>query len=394
VWSFGAADRFEPLISKPFGPAPCTRPAVLLALSRRNGLITKRTRTGTVHTGRACWPNASPRDNRVTRTGVAAMRKAVLTTAGALFAAGATGVLGIAMLAAPTAARASSGGCSQSSPCTLAFTTDGQPAGTTVSTTITSSFDSPGAGPVKVEILDASGLLVTNAKAAVTIAITSTANPGSGTLSGTKTVNTSGGVASFSNLSINQPGIGYQLTATSRGMNPATSGQFTIWSSLQQCSTTPCSATASSATTSGTVTTSSATLTQLLGTGIGGGTYSCATYQPVSDPFTFDVVTSSGEPQLGAQFTAVLRIDKSLVLSSGHPGASTWQICYASVSPFTAQLGTSGTATIGNVTYFTGLLPDCSNQNPVAPCVQARNKDNAGDVLVTFLASGDPIGRG
>jgi len=207
-------------------------------------------------------------------------------------------------------------------------------------------------------------------------------------------VNTSGGVASFSNLSINQPGIGYQLTATSRGMNPATSGQFTIWSSLQQCSTTPCSATASSATTSGTVTTSSATLTQLLGTGIGGGTYSCATYQPVSDPFTFDVVTSSGEPQLGAQFTAVLRIDKSLVLSSGHPGASTWQICYASVSPFTAQLGTSGTATIGNVTYFTGLLPDCSNQNPVAPCVQARNKDNAGDVLVTFLASGDPIGRG
>ena len=40
-----------------------------------------------------------------------------------------------------------------------------------------------------------------------------------------------------------------------------------------------------------------------------------------------------------------------------------------------------------------GLLVDCSN-TPVAPCVQARNKVNAGDVIVTFLASGDPFGRG
>jgi hypothetical protein len=323
------------------------------------------------------------------------MRKAVLTTAGALFAAGATGVLGIAMLAAPTAAWASSGGCSQSSPCTLAFTADGQPAGTTVNTTITSSFDSPTAGPVKVEVLDSLGQLVTNSKAAITIAITSTANPGGGKLSGTKTVSASGGVASFSGLSIDQPGIGYRLTATSHGLGSVTSGHFTIWSSLQPCSsTTSCSATTSSATTSGTVTTtSSAGSTQFLGTGIGGGTYSCATYQPVSDPFTFDVINGTGDT-LAGQFTAVLRIDKSLVLSSGHPGASTWQICYASMSPFTAQPDTSGTATIGDVTFFTGLLPDCSNTTPVAPCVQARNKDNAGDVLVTFLASGDPIGRG
>jgi hypothetical protein len=99
----------------------------------------------------------------------------------------------------------------------------------------------------------------------------------------------------------------------------------------------------------------------------------------------------------GAQFTAVLRIDKSLVKSSGHPGASTWQICYASPTtspPFMAQPGTSGKATIGDVTFNTGLLPDCSNTTPVPPCVQARNKDNAGDVLVTFLASGDPVVRG
>jgi hypothetical protein len=63
------------------------------------------------------------------------------------------------------------------------------------------------------------------------------------------------------------------------------------------------------------------------------------------------------------------------------------------MSSFTAQPGTSGTATIGDVTFFTGLLPDCS-KTPVAPCVQARHKDNAGDVIVTFLASGDPVVKG
>ena len=322
------------------------------------------------------------------------MRKAVLTTTGALFAVAATAMLGIAMLAAPTPARASSGGCTNVSPCSLAFAPGGQPAGTTVNTTITSSFDSPGAGPVQVAIVDQFGNTVTNAKAAITVAITSTANPGNGTLSGSRTVNTSNGVASFSNLSIDQPGVGYRLTATSRAMGSVTSLHFTIWSSLQPCSTTPCSASASSATTSGTVTTSSAGSTQFLGAGVGGGTYSCATYQPVSDPFTFDVVSGSGDAQPGNTFTAVLRIDKSLVLSSGHPGASTWQVCYASANTFPTRSGDpNGTVMIGDVTFFTGLLPDCSNQAPVAPCVQARNKDNAGDVLVTFLASGDPYGH-
>ena len=299
-----------------------------------------------------------------------------------------------AALAAPTAAWASSGGCTQSSPCSLAFTADGQPAGTKVNTTITSSFNSPHAGAVKVQILDASGQPVTNSKAAITIAITSKANPGSGTLSGTKTVSAIGGVASFSDLSINKPGIGYRLTATSRGMFPVTSGHFDIWSSIEQCPSTPCSATASSDTTSGTVTATRSTGSpQFVAAGIGGNNdYSCAgTYQPVSDPFSFDVVSGSGGMGQGGEFTVALRIDKATVQSSGHLGASTWQICYASTSSFS---GSAGPTPIGDVDYFTGLLPNCPNTAPVAPCVQARNKDNAGDVIVTFLASGDPFGKG
>src|SRR5262249_51018582 len=152
-------------------------------------------------------------------------------------------------------------------------------------------------------------------------------------------------------------------------------------------------ASASSATTSGTVTATFSTGSpQFVTAGIGGeNSYSCAgTYQPGADAFSFDVVSGPGGMGQGGPVTRPLPINKKTVQSSGHPGASTWQICYASTSSFTPRSGNPGDATIGDVHFFTGLLPDCSNTAPVAPCVQARNKDNAGDVIVTFFASGDP----
>jgi hypothetical protein len=68
-------------------------------------------------------------------------------------------------------------------------------------------------------------------------------------------------------------------------------------------------------------------------------------------------------------------------------------MCYASMSSFIALSGTSGQAVIGGVSYHTGLLPDCSKTQG-SPCVQARHKEKAGDVVVTFLASGDPVVKG
>lgn len=275
--------------------------------------------------------------------------------------------------------------------CSLAFSSDGQPADTAAGAVITAGFDSSG-GPVKVEVLDGSGQLVTGSSAPVTVAIDS--NPGSGTLSGTTTVDASGGVAPFSDLSINQPGTGYTLSATSPGLRSATSAPFTILTSLQPCSASSCSAQASSATTMGTVTSSPTSAGEFLGAGIGGVSYSCGgTYQPVSDPFSFDLFSSSGVADPNAQFTVMLEIFKATVKASGRTGASQWQICYASAEPFTALPGTSGTAVIGGVTVNTGLLPDCSSTQG-APCVQHRNKDNAGDVVVTLLAAGDPFVKG
>ncbi|HKE90138.1 MAG TPA: alkaline phosphatase family protein, partial [Gemmatimonadales bacterium] len=60
----------------------------------------------------------------------------------------------------------------------------------------------------------------------VTIAIG--ANPASGSLSGTKTVNAVAGVAAFADLHIDKAGTGYTLAATSPGAGGATSGTFSV----------------------------------------------------------------------------------------------------------------------------------------------------------------------
>jgi hypothetical protein len=285
---------------------------------------------------------------------------------------------------------ASSMAATVSGSCSLAFLN--QPNGTAVGMPITTKVGGTG-NPVSVEVLDGNGNLLTSSTSAVTVAIG--ANPGSGTLSGATTVSASGGVASFPGLSINQTGSGYTLGATSPGITPAQpSSYFDIWGALQSCSGPPCSGSSSSKTTTGTVTTSSASSGEFLGVGLGGVTFSCSgAYQPVSDPLSFDVLSQSGVADNSALFSVTLVLSKQQVQSSGHPGASTWQICFSSDIPFTALPGTSGTAVIGGVTYYTGLLPDCNNAESNAPCVLSRNKDNAGNEIVNFLGTGDAYGK-
>src|SRR5207244_13573867 len=62
----------------------------------------------------------------------------------------------------------------------------------------------------------------------VVMAIPAGSNPGAGTLSGAKTVAAVAGVATFSDLSINNPGTGYRLRATSSGLTGISSAQFNI----------------------------------------------------------------------------------------------------------------------------------------------------------------------
>ena len=77
-----------------------------------------------------------------------------------------------------------------------------------------------------VSIEDAAGHVVTTATNQVTIAIGT--NPASGTLSGTATATAVAGVATFSNLGINNAGTGYTLAASASGLTGATSSAFNV----------------------------------------------------------------------------------------------------------------------------------------------------------------------
>ncbi|MEW5930387.1 MAG: Ig-like domain-containing protein [Gemmatimonadota bacterium] len=105
---------------------------------------------------------------------------------------------------------------SAGTPASLAFSV--QP-----STTVASAAISPA---VRVSVVDAYGNVNPNASDNVTVAIGT--NPSGGTLSGTTTVAATGGVATFSDLSINLVGAGYDLTANSGSLAGATSAPFSV----------------------------------------------------------------------------------------------------------------------------------------------------------------------
>ena len=278
--------------------------------------------------------------------------------------------------------------------CSLAFLNE--PVGGLAGSPITSQVGaSAAADPVTVEVLDGNYNVVTGSTAVINLAVGANPNSSPVTLSGTTQAQAIQGVASFSNAVISQTGWPYTVVATSPGITQATSSYFGVYGGWQSCTGGPCSGTSSTKTTTGTATTSQATSAQFVGVGLGGlAGFSCSgSYQPASDPLNFDVLNPSGVTS-SALFTVTLEVSKQVVQSSGHPGASSWQVCFASNVQFPAQPGTSLQPIIGGVQYYTGLLLDCTNNTPAnTPCVLSRNKDNAGNVLVTFLGYGDMNGR-
>jgi hypothetical protein len=61
-----------------------------------------------------------------------------------------------------------------------------------------------------------------------TVALALANNPGGASLIGTASVTASAGIATFSGLTLNRPGSGYTLQATSGGLAPATTGSITV----------------------------------------------------------------------------------------------------------------------------------------------------------------------
>ena len=316
----------------------------------------------------------------------------------------AASMLGAAMLAAPAAGQTST--CPSSGKCFAVVVSPPSSTGGSASFSfaITNEASTQTLGSVQITAL--AGFVITSAPGATSVTPSSVLfinlnlQPGATTstpLTVNVTPSSSGagtyqwGIKAKQSNDFNGSGNDFQLDPASVGLT----------GSISSCSSSTCSASASSATTSGSVTTSSAPPGDFITTGIESASivnYNCNTYLPVSDAFSFNVFKSTGAVDSSVLLNGTLRIHKSTVIASGHTGASSWQICYAVPAPmsFPAQPGTTGQTVIGGVTYNTGQLLDCPNTNPQqsAPCVQMRNKNNAGDVIVTFLAVGDPVMKG
>lgn len=279
--------------------------------------------------------------------------------------------------------------------CSLFFSA--QPTNAVVSTNITSHGFAPAGAAVAVEAEDGMGHPVPG------VTVTVSLLPGGATLSGNLSSSTdSSGIATFGSLSINQTGY-LQLQASAAGFPSAPSSGFQITNTAQVCSSDPCSTSSSGKADGASATAINEASGDVLSLGLGGFAYSCDNssqgfYKSVSQPIGTDVWQSDGSTiDTAANGQVTIEIFKSTVKMSPNHGASAFQICYASTDSFTPLPGTS-TLTIvapGSITLYYGLLPDCGNSSPApVPCVLSRNKDNAGDVVISFLGTGDFWGQG
>ncbi len=80
--------------------------------------------------------------------------------------------------------------------------------------------------PITVQVRDQNDALFTASSVPVTLALG--ANPGGATLGGTLTVDTTGGVATFSDLTLSAAGSGYTLVASSGALTGSTSNPFNV----------------------------------------------------------------------------------------------------------------------------------------------------------------------
>ena len=258
---------------------------------------------------------------------------------------------------------------------------------------------------VTVQVQDAGGNPITSSSVAVTLAIGT--NPGTGTLSGTTTRNASAGIATFNNLSINQAGTGYTLSASSIGLTNGTSSSFNITAGnamklafVQQPTDTVAGTPIAPAVTvavedanGNTVTTNSSAVTLSIGTNPGGGTLSGTnTANAVNGVATFSNLSID---KTGTGYT-LAAADGSLTMTTSslftvNPGTAT-KVAFVQ-QPTTAPINTPITPAVtvaiedanGNVvTTNTSLVTLAIGTNPSAGTLSGTTMALAISGVATF----------
>lgn len=223
---------------------------------------------------------------------------------------------------------------------------------------------------VKVAVVDTCGN-ATDPAGDVTVTLVQPKDPtfgGGGSLVGsTSRPVSASGVATFSDLTVTESGVGYVLRASYQGVATEDSAAFDVYDAL--CPPT-CTASGGG--------------TRVDVQGLGGGataglsvgpanTAECEVAGGTLSPLgsTFAIVPVSGT--IGT-YTAVLTIEKPALQGVG---VSNLIVCYSETPEGTLQ-----------------RLQKCANKNPTPKCIVSQTSSNAGDAIITMLFDGDPFGGG
>lgn len=238
----------------------------------------------------------------------------------------------------------------------------------------------PAGPPVSVEVIDGDGNRATSATPTIALALATTS--GLGTLLGDTSETAAAGVAPFGDLRIDAPGI-YSLRATAAGYEPAVSALFAIQEVAIACiedvdcsgslSTQQSQVDSSAFANAGT---DAGFLQMSFNTGF---RPDCAGYQEVSADWA--IVLGPDR-----QKRVVYSIDKRVMNASPNNGASSLQMCFAAPFTFATRAGgPPAEADVdgdGSTDWYYATLPDCG----APPCVASRNKDRAGNGVITVRA--------
>jgi hypothetical protein len=235
----------------------------------------------------------------------------------------------------------------------------GQPTDSTVNEGISPS--------VTVQLVDSGGNAVSTSGVSVTLAVLN--DPGLGTLGGTLTEPTNAsGAATFTGLSIDQPGVGYTLAASSSGLTGDTSDAF----NESDATTTTCDPTAISCTSDLSTSTSDLSISAAPGAGtlsesVDVGTpLSCASREN-GDYTGFDTNWYG--------FSETGTVDKTLfyeLFGLTSDQISDIQVCFGAPYDFVNNFGDDAAAgTLPDGTPgFVGLLPSCdATFAGIGPCI-------------------------
>jgi hypothetical protein len=273
-----------------------------------------------------------------------------------------------------------------------------QPNNAAVGQTITGSAFDPTGPPVTVETVNASGSPV-NSSAPVTIALGT--NPSAATLAGTTTKNPAvNGPATFSNLTLNKPGNGYTLVASSPGLTGATSSAFdetsagTACPQGQSCSISLSTSTSTLDVTAFPSTNGSNDAGTLTGTVNTGQPLVCSGYTP-RDQNWYGVLESTSNRA------------KTITYTLKNTSPSGVELCFGAPYEFETldnQNAPAGTLPDGSA-GFVGLLEHCESfGEPPEACVQSivgvpdagvsSGQDTVATIRIDAGLPGDPHMRG